>query len=305
MSSEAMRVDVCIATFRRPGQLRRLLESLAGQRFDDPTAMRIIVVDNDSAESARETVAAFAELSPWPVLYDVEPVRNISLTRNRAVSHALGEYLAFIDDDEFAAEDWLREMISACRRYGADAVFGPVIPVLPEDAPEWVKKGRFFERPRHRSGAALKMGGAGNMVVRTARIASYAIPFDPACGLSGGEDGDLCLRIRRHKGKLVWCDTGVVHENIEPERTTVRYLARRSLCGGQVYALRTVPGRGLSRNAVWFCSRSMILAASFAVMIVSWPVRRYWGVRWLRKVCSNLGQLSILTRYRYRLYANN
>ena len=49
--------------------------------------------------------------------YAVEPERNIALARNRALSLARGEKLAFIDDDEMASPFWLSTLLAAEKRY--------------------------------------------------------------------------------------------------------------------------------------------------------------------------------------------
>lgn len=294
MPRETIRVDVCIATCKRPHLLKLLLESLAAQRIAEPVEVRIIVVDNDLTGSARATVEAFAAHSPWPVVYDVEPERNISLARNRSVRHAAGEYLAFIDDDETADPDWLEELIGALRRYEADVVCGPVLPVLPPDAPAWAADGRLYQRPRYKSGAALKTGGTGNMLVRRGAIRTRPQPFDPAYGRSGGEDHDFCRGILRDGGKLVWCDSALVREHLGRERLTVRYLVRRSLRGGRVFARREAQGRDILHSVCWFAYRACIFSAALPLLIVLWPTHRVCGMRLLMKICSNLGQLSTL-----------
>jgi len=294
MPSETIRVDVCIATCKRPDLLKKLMESLVAQRLAEQVEVRIIVVDNDRTCSARPTVEEFAAHSPWPVVYDMEPERNISLARNRSVRHATGDYLAFIDDDETADPDWLEELLGALQRFGADAVCGPVLPVLPPDAPAWAADGRLYRRPRHRSGTALKTGATNNMLIRAGRLIAYPEPFDPAYGRSGGEDHDLCRRLLRDGGKLVWCDTAVVCEHLGRERLTVRYLVRRSLLGGRVFARREAKGRHFPHTVCWFAYRALIVSATSPALIILWPLHRVWGIRLLMKVCSNLGQLSIL-----------
>ena len=56
-------------------------------------------------------------------------MKNISLTRNRTVALASGDWLAFIDDDERAPAAWLEQLAETAERFGADGVLGPVEPV--------------------------------------------------------------------------------------------------------------------------------------------------------------------------------
>jgi len=65
----------------------------------------IVVADNDQLQSARPVVLEFRSASPIPVTYCAEPQQNIALTRNRAIANASGDYIAFVDDDEFPAAE--------------------------------------------------------------------------------------------------------------------------------------------------------------------------------------------------------
>ena len=82
-------VSVCIATFRRPEGLERLLTSLAGLALPAGLLVELVVVDNDPAGSAEATVRRFAG-RPHPVHYQVEPRPNVSHARNTSVTTARG-----------------------------------------------------------------------------------------------------------------------------------------------------------------------------------------------------------------------
>ena len=83
-----MTVAICVATYARCEGLRQLLESLAALQLDEPApALRVVVVDNDAAASARAAVEGLKGF-PWPCEYVVEPQRGISAARNAAVRAA-------------------------------------------------------------------------------------------------------------------------------------------------------------------------------------------------------------------------
>ncbi|HVT35953.1 MAG TPA: glycosyltransferase, partial [Nevskiaceae bacterium] len=141
---KAERVSICLATYRRPEQLAALLDDLLQQtRLPD----EIVVIDNDSAASARAVVEALPAHAACPIRYQVQPEKNISITRNLTVAGASGNWLAFIDDDERAPRAWLQQLLDARRRHDADGVLGPVLPVIPASAPGWIRRGRFYEWP--------------------------------------------------------------------------------------------------------------------------------------------------------------
>ena len=99
--SESKHICVCICTYKRPEFLKRLLGELRGQDTAGLFTYSIVVADNDQLRSAQETVSDYASSSHIPIKYCVEPRQNIALTRNKAVENADGDFVAFIDDDEF------------------------------------------------------------------------------------------------------------------------------------------------------------------------------------------------------------
>ncbi len=228
------KVCVCVCTFRRPELLRRTLDGLAALDHAGQFTIAIVVVDNDRAESAREVVSVFQTSSPLEILYAVEPEQNIALARNRAVQNAAGDFIAFIDDDEFPEPQWLAKMLKACEEFRADGVLGPVRPHFDQPPPRWLIQGRFCERPEHETGRVLdwRETRTGNALVSRGILEGLAGPFDPALG-SGGEDQDFFRRLMAKGHRFIWCNEGVVYEVVPPERWNRSYFFRRALLRGQ------------------------------------------------------------------------
>lgn len=300
-------VSLCIATYQRADRLTALLADLTRQhRLPD----EVVIVDNDAAGSARAVVErCIAGGAPFPIRYDVQPVKNISLTRNKTVSLASGSWVAFIDDDERAPAAWLGQLIAAAERFAADGVLGPVDPIVPADAPRWIRRGRFYEFPRMPTGTVIPPNRLrfGNVLLRGSWLRETAGPFDPAYGLTGGEDGDLLSRLAQRGARLVWCDEALVHEPVEERRLTLHWLLRRALSGGQDFARHSLSGRYgvMSRAArIGFFSRALAQAAAAAVLAaISLPAGRHHAAHWLTKVAANVGKLSVFWGWQYREYA--
>jgi succinoglycan biosynthesis protein ExoM len=97
-----VRVAICIASYRRPQGLARLLEGIGKQILNPPMPeVRILVVDNDPEGSAASPCEAMGPLLPWPITYIHERDAGVSHARNCAVASARGwaDYIAFLDDD--------------------------------------------------------------------------------------------------------------------------------------------------------------------------------------------------------------
>src|SRR5262245_10855414 len=105
MTDGPKHISVCICTFKRPVLLKRLLDELPRQKTDSSFTYSVIVADNDRQQSAKQVVQAFDATAPIRAVYCVEPEQNIARARNKTLEHATGDYIAFIDDDEFPTPD--------------------------------------------------------------------------------------------------------------------------------------------------------------------------------------------------------
>ena len=99
-------ITVCICTYKRPYLLERLLGKLSNQITGRMYSFSVVVVDNDSEESARNVTDSFKRKKITDIRYIPEPIKNIAAARNRAAESARGEYIAFIDDDEYQEDKW-------------------------------------------------------------------------------------------------------------------------------------------------------------------------------------------------------
>ena len=226
-----MEASVCIATFRRPDGLARLLRSLEIQRGDVP-AFDVIVVDNDDAASAGAICETFKDR--LRLRYVQQPVRGIAHCRNRAVAASDSRFIAFIDDDEEATSDWLAALHREAVRAKADAAFGPVTYRFAGEPPAWIRECRIFRYPNLADGAAVPwyLTRTSNAYVRRASLPDMHAPFDASLGLIGGEDVDLFFRMARKGARFVAASDARTFEFYDASRTTLGWLLRRSFRNG-------------------------------------------------------------------------
>jgi len=213
--------------------LKQLLDGLEDQRTEALFSYSAVVADNDAAQSARQVVKDFSVTSHVHVTYCFESQQNIALARNNALEHAEGDFIVFIDDDEFPADDWLCHLFKTCLAYGVDGVLGPVKPSFESDPPEWVKKGKFFDRPTFDTGYKVNWDEArtGNVLFKREILNAVDIPFRSEFA-TAGEDVDFFRRMMEKGRTFVWCNEAVVHEVVPGSRCTRSYLLKRALLRG-------------------------------------------------------------------------
>lgn len=274
------RVAVAISTYRRPLELSKLLDSLE-LASEEPEIFDVIVADNDPDGSAKIVCEGHALV----IDYVHEPRPGIVSCRNAALSRVRQEvhkYIAILDDDEWVQEGWLDTMLATMesspdRRI--DVVGGPVLSVLPPEAPKWVVLGGFHQRPRRVTGEVIPLAATNNVLIRTESLAGLDMPFfDQGFADTGGSDSELFWRMTRAGCRLVWCDEALVMEDVPLDRCTARWLIRRAVRLGNVHGrleLRTKPrwkviGGGVARAVygfalLWIAAAARRRAAARAV----------------------------------------
>jgi glycosyltransferase involved in cell wall biosynthesis len=235
-ATAAPRVCLCVPTFRRPADLRRLLAAVAQLNYAGP--LSVVVVDNDG--ETRAGAGAVAEIAPayrWPLTCLVEPRRGHTYAYNRAFAAACRteprpDYIAVLDDDEYPQARWLDELIRVAQRCDVDIVGGPVFPVF-DDPTHWLAKSGFYAPLRFATGRVPMIFGAGNMLICRGVLEQYLDePFLHAFAFTGGSDYEFFWRCRRDGRSFAWADDAAVFETTPRSRTTIGYLLRRKFRNG-------------------------------------------------------------------------
>jgi YdjC-like protein/Glycosyl transferase family 2 len=225
-------ICVCICTYKRAEPLKRLLRDLDQQETGGLFTFSIVVADNDPEGSAKSTVEAVAAMLSVRVKYCAEPRRGIARARNAVVANAEGDYLALIDDDEFPISEWLKILLTTCRRYNVDGILGPVKRHFDEEPPSWLKKSSLYDRSVNPTGMQVewKESRTGNVLLKREIVLNDPMPFRPE--FRAGEDQDFFRRKIEEGRRFVWCAEAAVYEVIPPSRWTRLYYIRKALLQG-------------------------------------------------------------------------
>ena len=187
-----MRFSVIIPLFNKAPYVRRALESIVCQSFRD---FELIVVDDGSSDDSFEVAQSF--LKNDSVVYQLRHQDNVgvSTTRNNGVALSRGEYLCFLDADDWWESSFLEKMDKLIRDYPDAGIYGTNY--------FYVKNGR-----RKVCVTGIQTGyfdycaayaDTLKMPLWTGAVSIPRIVFDEMCGfkseLTLGEDFDLWIRI--------------------------------------------------------------------------------------------------------------
>ena len=233
-----------VCTYKRPQMLAKCLESIVSQKIPENVSFSIFITDNDSGESGKEIVDSFMEKTGIPIYYTVEKKQGIPFARNSILEQAANtrtDLLMFIDDDEYAAPDWVEKMYNYFLESGCDVVRGHVCTVYPEETPSWIVKGAFYQRKNRKTGDMLDSASTNNVLFDFNKISlDWGLKFDEAFALRGGSDSDFFRRAYLKGAKITWVSDAIVYETLEKERFSISYLLKRKF--------RTRNGRAFFQN---------------------------------------------------------
>lgn len=229
-----MHLDICICTYRRPS-LDATLASIATQRLPDDVVLRVIIADNDVEPTRRDAITTAATGLGLDLHYVHAPARNISIARNACLDAATADWIAFMDDDEEAAPDWIARLLAA--RGDNQVVFGVAKARYSDPRiAAWVREGDFHSTSMGANDAPYK-GYTGNVLLDRSFVEEHGLRFDPALGQTGGED-TLFFRLMYDAGaRFAYAPDAIVTEETPPARATLGWLVRRRYRSGQIHWL--------------------------------------------------------------------
>lgn len=115
------KVSVILPCYNAEKYLRQCVDSILNQTMED---LELICVDDGSSDSTLEILRSYQDADPRVRLLTQENA-GAGAARNNGLRQARGEYLSFLDADDFFEPEMLWEAVNAAEQYKADyVVFG-------------------------------------------------------------------------------------------------------------------------------------------------------------------------------------
>ena len=214
--------SIVIATYNRSDLLKETLDSLLShfRSYDHASQPEIIIVDNNSTDETSRVAASYKE--KFNTLKTVhETQQGLSHGRNRGISSATRQIIAFLDDDVEVADRWLEELLRPFSNPLTAVVGGRVLPFGYASLPDWLpRRYAFLASVFDPSAEPCQLDSVmgANFAVRRDMFEKVGV-FDPSLGrkgtkLLGGEENELFRRIRGAGGAVLYTPHSVVWHKI-------------------------------------------------------------------------------------------
>ena len=194
-------VTIVICTYNRAELLSDALDSLTKQSADI-SLFSILIVNNNSSDNTQEVAQEFVQNNSNSRLV-TESQQGLSYARNRGYLEAECEWVAYMDDDACAFNNFIERMIYVIENYNFDCFGGIFLPWYKYGKPAWFKDAYGTSRYILNRTGVLERGfvSGGNIVIKKS-VLKKLCGFDTNIGMSGkkvsyGEETQLQVRMRK------------------------------------------------------------------------------------------------------------
>lgn len=117
------KVSVVVPVYNAQNYVEKCLISLKKQTLED---YEVVIVDDGSTDSSKEICERFCENdSRFRCIHQDNSGPDIA--RKTGTNNASGEYLMYVDADDYVSERYLEHSVEAAQEYGADMVCSQII----------------------------------------------------------------------------------------------------------------------------------------------------------------------------------
>ena len=113
------KVSVIVPVYNVEKYVEKCLKSLIDQTIQE---IEIIVVDDGSQDDSKNIIDKYIKKYPAKVKYLYKENGGLSSARNFGITYANGEYIAFLDSDDYVEPTMYEEMYNLAKKENADMV---------------------------------------------------------------------------------------------------------------------------------------------------------------------------------------
>jgi GT2 family glycosyltransferase len=198
-------VSVIVPFYNAREDIVECVESILNQDLREKSC-EIILVDNASSDDGRALLEQFKDR----ITVITEKRKGHGFARNRGLSCARGEIIAFMDSDCVASQDWLEQLVDSLKRSGSAAVAGEIKAFRPHTDVEAFYEGLMSQKKNLSYDHPYAV--TANLAV--SRSVFKDVAFDNM--FSQTEDVDFCWRLQERGFRISYQPGALVyHKNIK------------------------------------------------------------------------------------------
>ena len=115
------KVTVIVPVYNSEEYIGRCLQSILNQTYNN---FEILVVNDGSKDNSLKIIKEYENKYPDKIISINQENKGVSITRNESIKKANGEFIMFVDDDDFIDRDYIETFVNTIRENDYDVVLG-------------------------------------------------------------------------------------------------------------------------------------------------------------------------------------
>jgi glycosyltransferase involved in cell wall biosynthesis len=234
-------VSILVPVYDASQYLRECVASLTGQTYTD---LQIVLINDGSTDDSWDILKDLAQQDKRLEVYS-QPNSGVAATRNRLLEKANGDFVLFVDSDDWIELNTVEVLVEEQKRLDCDMV----VFNQPEDA-VWSREKAVYEFLRHKK----LRGMLWNKLIR--RKLFERLSFDES--VSYGEDALMVWYVLQHVDKV-----RLINKMLYHYRENENSLSRQSF-DGKKFTAYTTWDNICGDTAEWWPQYNDVARARFA-----------------------------------------
>ncbi|MDR0833738.1 MAG: glycosyltransferase family 2 protein [Candidatus Symbiothrix sp.] len=214
MSAQYPLASIIIPVYNAEKDLPRCLDSILNQTMND---FELFLINDGSKDSSAAICRQYEQIDDRIRFFD-QINQGVSVARNVGLDNALGEYIVFVDSDDWLEPEFISAYIDSQQVQPVDLVYQGFINEFQENSIKQLLPLK-IDSPVTETLLVVEtqncLGGACNKLFKRSIIENYHIRFNPA--ISYGEDKIFALEYCQYISSISLLDTAYYHYNRSTE----------------------------------------------------------------------------------------
>lgn len=248
-------ISIIVPVYNVKNYVEKSVSSILAQTYPH---LQLILVDDGSTDGSASICDAYAAKDPRIIVIH-QPNGGVSKARNAGLERATGEWILFVDSDDYVDHDYCRRMLDAAQQCGADvAIARPTAEQLPETHKYNASEIGLLKRTclaYDESQFGYNIDGPWGKLFRNSVIQKHIIRFPEI--LARSEDAYFCATVYEHTSNIC-CLNWFGYYHVEREGSLCHRFApdapemlERILIENQKWVQRYHPDEPTYQAALW------------------------------------------------------
>ncbi|WP_312288241.1 glycosyltransferase family 2 protein [Chryseobacterium gleum] len=123
MTNVPSRVSIIVPVYNVENYLAKCLDSLVKQSLPD---IEILIVNDGSKDNSEKIIEGYAQKYPEKIKAYTKENGGLSDARNFGIDRATGDYIGFVDSDDYVTETMFEEMLLLAEKHNAKMVISNI-----------------------------------------------------------------------------------------------------------------------------------------------------------------------------------